>query len=527
MRFTGPQDWQPVPIQPGHYANDVPLMGYQRRDGFGGNVLHPIHGDQNMEHTLAETYASLHRHSPPVRIERCHIRMPHWSGNQVPALDDYALLHEPDRLASTSVTVLTVPVQAIRSAEIGYHFDGHTLPALRQRILRQSFHGIIGNLGYYYTRGLKEQKFSWSHESRYPKFPVSCPPAYLGFYATSDPTTGSVHSTFPSAYPGAVAIQWDGSTVLLPRIELDSYTVHLGGIELAVEHVNDPLAVRSPVVAFTPACHTTQIDDLVARAERSGGQSTAWQTYAPLIPLADAHDRIHVLLANQGNAGRPVEHVAAIWEGAAPLPSFGTVFSFIRGHFQALFGTPEHARAALVGTPVQVIPHGPASLDPYVAVLGGLVPAVVEGQFLCAPTVEETLRLLNQHGNALSPLARAGQESRNFDPYIREPAGLLIQTASHIGWVLLDGRHELSIGASVVDALQILHKLQNEGILGQEIEQALFVDGGSAMKAYWVQSDSRSTELKLLNRVAAGSRNPAGNDPDGLNLYSTLALELE
>ena len=527
MRFICPQDWHPVPIAPGHYANDVPLTGYQRRDGFEGNALHPVHGDQDLEDTLADTFVSLHKRFPLVRIERCHIRMPHWSGKLVPPLDRYALIDKPDRLASTSVTILKVPKQAIRSAKMGYHFGQHTLPTLHQRTQGQLFHGLIGNLGYYYTRGLQETKFPWSHGSRYPHHSVSCPPAYLGFYATTDPITGNVHGTFPSAYPGAVGIRRDGHIELLPRVDLSRYTVRVDRIEFAVEHVNDPQAVREPVVAFTPACRTAPIDDLIARAERSGGQLKDWQTYAPTIPVEDAHERIHVLLANRGNGHLPVEVVAAIWEGSAPLPSFGAVLSFTRSYFHALFGAPEDARTTLVGTPVQVIPHGPTSLDPYITVLGGLVPAVIDGQFLCAETVKETLRLINQHGNALSPLARAGQESRNFDPYIREPAGLLIQTASHVGWVLLDGRHELSIGASVVDALQILLKLQTEGILGQEIEQALFVDGGSAMKVYWVQSNSGSTDLKLLNRVAAGSRNRAGNDPDGFNLYSTLAIELE
>ena len=46
------------------------------------------------------------------------------------------------------------------------------------------------------------------------------------------------------------------------------------------------------------------------------------------------------------------------------------------------------------------------------------------------------------------------------------------------------------------------------------------------MKVYAVDSGDGLVNLDLLNRVAAGARNGAGVDPDGLNLYSTLSLRL-
>jgi hypothetical protein len=151
---------------------------------------------------------------------------------------------------------------------------------------------------------------------------------------------------------------------------------------------------------------------------------------------------------------------------------------------------------------------------------------VIEGQHVCrADTVSGVMQLLGRYGNTTSPIARAGQESRNFHPYVREPAGLLVQTKDEIGWVLLDGRHELSIGASVVDALQILYMLDTSNAFGSPLEEAVFVDGGSAMKLYYVESDGEQVRLDLLNRVAAGSRNGPGHDVGGLNLYSTLSLD--
>jgi hypothetical protein len=98
-----------------------------------------------------------------------------------------------------------------------------------------------------------------------------------------------------------------------------------------------------------------------------------------------------------------------------------------------------------------------------------------------------------------------------------------MQTSDQIGWVLFDGRHELSIGASVVDVAVTLSKL--DAVLTR-IEQAVFIDGGSAMKTYGIRSNGAAADLDLLNRVAAGSRNGPGMDDDGLNLYTLLTLGL-
>jgi hypothetical protein len=92
--------------------------------------------------------------------------------------------------------------------------------------------------------------------------------------------------------------------------------------------------------------------------------------------------------------------------------------------------------------------------------------------------------------------------------------------------VLFDGRHELSIGASVVDVASILKHLEEQGVFGGLLRHALFVDGGSAMKVYAIKSDGTTVALDLLNRVAAGSRSGPGVDPDGLNLYTLLNLAL-
>jgi hypothetical protein len=237
---------------------------------------------------------------------------------------------------------------------------------------------------------------------------------------------------------------------------------------------------------------------------------------------------VNVFVANEGNGRLPVEKVVALWEGASPVPSFGAVLSFSRSYFSSLFGTAEGFRESVIGKPVRIFPHASVlDLEEYHQILGGLVPAVVDGVHALgeAGTVDGVMEVLGKVG-ATSPIAQCGRETRNFDPRIREPAGVLLQTATHVGWVLFDGRHELSVGASVVDVGVLLKKLDEEGALGGRVEQAIFVDGGSAMKVYHVSRNEGRLRLDLLTRVAAGSRNGPGSDPEGFNLYSTVRLRL-
>jgi hypothetical protein len=96
--------------------------------------------------------------------------------------------------------------------------------------------------------------------------------------------------------------------------------------------------------------------------------------------------------------------------------------------------------------------------------MGGLVPAVIDGQHLYhTATVSDVLYNLNRFGNATSPIAQTGRETQSFDSYIREPAGLLTQTQNYIGWALFEGRPAFSIGASVVDVALLLKKLEKAG----------------------------------------------------------------
>ncbi|MCP4543735.1 MAG: hypothetical protein GY832_42015 [Chloroflexi bacterium] len=504
-RFMHPDDWAHTRIERGrHFNKEYAVTGYQR---IGGQVANPLHPVCVFEDRLRETRRKIRKIYPGIRVSRHHVKMPYWNPQDTNLPNNYSFVETPERLTTTSITVAMVSHTQIQNADMGFHYDGQKLPTLRERIKDTSFQGLAGNLGYYMTKALiVKGRIPKAHNARYPEFPLPVILSYIGFYLFRDADTRKMYGSFQGAHPSAVGIRENGTVEIIPRLEIETYKVTLGGKEFLVNSINDPNAVDD-VMLFTPGLWTPEISQ----------QGENWLTYTPEIPIPD---RVNVFVANEGNGSIPVEKVVKVWQGRAPIPSFGAVLSFAKGHLAEA--------KELIGQKVQVEPLGDTNFDDYVQIMGGFVPAVVEGQHIyCVDTVEQIRQRLHDHGNTISPIAECGKETRNFDPRIREPAGVLIQTKDQVGWVLFDGRHELSIGASVVDVAKILKMLEDDGTFDGKIKHAIFVDGGSAMKVYAVESDGASITLDLLNRVAAGSRNGPGDDPDGLNLYTLLKLSLK
>ena len=508
------------------FGDGASIPGFQRVDGRSGNPLYATQGPDTCETLLHDAHTQLTTAYPGVRVARYYARLPYWDGPLTPTLDDYQWLDAPEPLTTTAITVLMVPMASLHDARLGYSFQNNTLPTLRERMETTTFQGLVGNLGYYMTSDLIDGSSAYAHNVRYPAFPLPHLSSYIGFYWVKNAQTGAIQSTFQGAHPSAVALRADGRIRILPRIEIDTYPVRLGAHTFTVDTINDPQALAADVVAFTPGVQTDTVKHYSAAAEESAGSDRTWQTYAPMIPLADSDGRVHVFLANRGDGNMPREHVVAVWSGIAPLPSFGTVLSFKRAYFEHLFESVENFEQNVLNQPIQITPGG--DFEPYTQIMGGFVPVVVDGQPLyVVDTLGEVMANLSRYGNANSPIAQLGRETENFHPMRREPAGILFQTQHTIGWVLFDGRHELSIGASVVDMAVLLKKLAvRDEFKADPIQQAILIDGGSAMKAYHVQSQPPTVHLDLLNRVAAGARNGPNHDPEGLNLYASLMLQL-
>ena len=494
-RFMCPDDWTHAQIERGMYFNkECIITGYERVDGQEGKPLHPV---CVFEDKLQKNHKKFQETYQGVSVLRHHVRMPYWYQEDQNLPNNYSFVKAPERLTTTSVTVVLVPRNQIKDAEMGFYYDGKTLLTLRERMKDVSFRGLAGNLGYSMTEGLIKDKFSWSHSVRYPEFPLPIILSYIGFHLFKDENTGEVYSSFQGAHPAAVGIRKNGEVEIIPRLEIKKYKVTLWGEEFPVNSINNPNAIDE-VMLFTPGLWTSEVSKHVEN----------WKAYAPEIPVPN---RVNVFIANEGNGKEPIEKVVQVWKGRSPIPSFGAILSFERDRFEKLFAKVK--AISFLDERVKIEPLEGTDLNDYVQIMGGFVPVVVEGQHLyCVKTAKQVRERLRYYGNATSPIAECGRETRNFDLRIREPAGVLVQTKDQqIGWVLFDGRHELSIGASVVDVAKILKMMEDDGF---KVKHAVFIDGGSAMKAYAIKS-------------AAGSKNGPGADPNGLNLYTLLKLSLQ
>ncbi|MCG9789354.1 hypothetical protein L1D61_19445 [Vibrio mediterranei] len=511
------QCWEPIDIEPNRYFNPSVVPGYEIKHGPKGN---PLHGcvEPAFEQGLAQRYQQLKHEKPSLKVKRAHFAMPQLDAAQLPSASDYELISEPRSLCSTSVSIVLAPQADIDKARIGYHFKGNKLEDLRDRLESENnLDGLIGNLGYFMTKELNIGDHIWSHRRRFPNPDHQLPEvlSYLGFYYFSDENGKVETAGFPSAHDAAVAIDRAGNVQIVPSLTFRQFNVTIGGTNFDVDCFNPSLESLSQhdVALFNVKFPMKHQGDLVE--------------FSPMLEL---EGRVNLFLANQGDGTKPFEEVVAIWNGTCPLPSFGTLISIEEKYFESLFSeTPQ------VGQAVKVIPvANEIDLCDYKQILGGLVPSVINGQSLVptGPTVSamQAEAALDAVANTDSPLSRSGKETNNFDALIREPSGLFIETENHIGYLLFDGRHEMSIGANIVDVANLVQRLSQPDLdffEGESVINAIAIDGGSAMKVYAAKtSTTEAPTMDLLNRVAAGGRNAPGNDPQGLNLYSTVILEL-
>ena len=515
-RYMRLDDWSEVRVKRIPHLNHLCVpIGYNRKDGVMGNTLLPA---CIFEDTLEEVFKRVRTKFPEIQLSRLHVKMPYWNSSYSVIPDLYSFVPRAVNLSSTAVTVVLVPNTNRESKEkpvLEYGYNGHDLLSLRDRLDNDSlvFEGIIGNLGYYMTENLIEGILDWTHNKRYPeKYHLKTTKSFLGFYMRRDNKTRELYSSFSGAHPSALAVKKTGEIEIIPALEIDSYQIKIATKEFKVNCINPDAVNNDKLALFTPGIWTPEIE---ANIEN-------WKSYAPMIPVREEAGRVNLFITNEGNGRYPVEKVVKVWKGGAPIPAFGAVLSFDKKYFSELFGDRD-----LTDIPVQIVPDGSTDFKLYNQIFGGFVPVVINKKHLYdVEKVEDLVDNLHIYGNALSPIAQAGRETSNFDPYVREPAGVLIQTEDKIGWVMFDGRHELSIGVSVADVAKLVKKLQDDNAFDGEIINAVFIDGGSAMKAYGVKKDEGKLVLDLLNRAAAGARNGPGDDSDGLNLYSLLKLPL-
>ena len=123
--------------------------------------------------------------------------------------------------------------------------------------------------------------------------------------------------------------------------------------------------------------------------------------------------------------------------------------------------------------------------------------------------------------NFTHPSFQLSQESFALSPIIRNPSNILIETESGIGSIIFTGRYEMSIGACLLDEINLINILNQKNVFGEPIKNAIKLDGGSGAKVIFLQNQ----ELFPLNIPAPGIRNDLGDANS--NFYHGLILELK
>ena len=250
-RFIKPIDWKPSLIEPLRFGNNPHrLSGFVRFDGTGGKPLYPADADA-FEDKLCQKQQKARDGFKGLSLWRFHVHMPLLTAGQQQLNPLYTFIKAPLRLSSTSITVLLIDRKNIMTADMGFYYNGKTLPTLRQRLAGTKFKGVVANLGYYMTESLITDGYPWSHNIRYPGFPTPPMPAYLGFYYFRHPGSKDVMSTFDGAHPAAVGIKQSGEIKIIPRLGIDHYQVALDGKTIVIKSINSSDA-SADVIAFTP-----------------------------------------------------------------------------------------------------------------------------------------------------------------------------------------------------------------------------------------------------------------------------------
>lgn len=120
------------------------------------------------------------------------------------------------------------------------------------------------------------------------------------------------------------------------------------------------------------------------------------------------------------------------------------------------------------------------------------------------------------------PNFQLSQEAIHLSPYKRVPSHILMETDNYFGGILFNGRYEKSLGACLLDEVNILNLIQNKLDFTpcENIIRAVKIDGGSAAKiALW-----NNNKLTFGNLPAVGLRNIFG-DGDS-NFYGGIVFEL-
>lgn len=441
----------------------------------------------------------------------------------------YQLVTKLDSFNTTLVTVWLIKKKSIKNANSYY-----TIPANSELQLLSEFanknnlkpNTLITNGGFFITPNLiydSDKSKNWSFEKRFlPEFKLSPNLSpYYGFYYVRNQY--GIFSTFQDfKNRGCVVITEDNNISLIPSLDISEYSVSFDNqdyFKISKKDINN-LSFNSPIILITSTCHTPKNLELSKIIKTSAWEDRSWQTYREII----VNDRVNIFITNRGNGIHPEDFIAEIWEDKMPLINFGNIISFDKEFFANQWGNINTFKTHYLGKRVYIKPKLYGNLANAKSIYSLSISLIENGINLVeGDSAESIMNYIDEIG-LTHPNFQLSQEAIPLSPYKRVPSHILIETQNYFGGILFNGRYEKSVGACLLDEVNIINLIQNKLDFlppSEKIINAVKIDGGSAAKiALW-----RDNQLSFGNLPAAGLRNSFG-DGDS-NFYGGISFELE
>lgn len=371
---------------------------------------------------------------------------------------------KPKRLRSSFVSAFLLPRHAIQTSQIGFYPHQGEIPPLGKTVKNLKGTWLLTNLGFFLT-----QKLIDAHNKRHPKGEQLSQTAkgYLGgFFVRQE----EMFIGYPPHFgTSGVGITKEGKPVLVNAVELKGGTVYFD--EAKLDWKKEELGSWIFTPSHTPAQQTI------------------------------GHNRVNIVIFNEGTGTSPTPKIVYIKEGAILQPAAGVVFSIEKSLFKKLRVT-EKSKVRF-------------EFEPWFEKnLWNQLSCFYEGLLKLTPKGEPDF------APWLHPHACLTQETFIPNERRREPRAVLIETKNYFGAIAFSGRYEYSIGISFVEMPQLLPEIVRRMGVKEEIQTITGLDGGSGVKLCLVENGT----IKPLNWIAPGTRNRMG-DPNG-NTYSALLLKL-
>ncbi len=432
----------------------------------------------------------------------------------------YKLVNELESFETTLVTCWLIKKDYIFNANSYFTIKENSELQLLSEFASKHLtsNTLITNGGFFITPNLiynSNKSKKWAFEKRYPEFQLSSNLSpYYGFYYLRKNL--DIFSTFQDFSNRGCVVISDNNISLIPRLNISEYQVSFDNKEyFTVKEINN-LSFNSPIVLITSACITSKNLDLAETIKTSAWNDNSWQNYAEII----VNKRVNIFITNRGTGTHPEDFIATIWEDKIPLINLGSILSFEKEYFAKIWGSINSFKEKYLGKRVYIIPKLNEELINAESIYSLSIPLIENGVNLLSGESAKTIMDSIDNMGLTHPNFQLSQESIPLSPYRRVPSHVLIETESYFGGILFNGRYEKSMGACLLDEVNIIKLMERKKLLPEPIINAVKADGGSAAKiALW-----HNNSLTFGNLPAAGLRNAFG-DGDS-NFYGGITFEL-